>query len=116
MQRAKVLLVDDSRVILLIAKAYLEERYDVITATDGFEALRKAVEERPDVLLTDLNMPGMSGEQVRQALAGDPRTRQIKVVVTTTDTGSSGLAAGVDLLLKPYDASSLRAKIETRLN
>ncbi|MGE0456237.1 MAG: response regulator [Vicinamibacteria bacterium] len=116
MERAKVLVVDDSRLILRIAKAFLEDRYDVITAETGLDALRKAIEERPDVMLTDMNMPGMSGEQVRQALACDPRTRGIRVVITTTDTAASGLAPGVDLLLKPYDASSLRAKIGARVH
>ena len=49
------------------------------------------------------------------ALAEDPRTRDIRVVIATTNNQLASLSAGVDRLLKPYDASALRAKVEERL-
>jgi CheY-like chemotaxis protein len=112
MTKPHVLLVDDSRLILQVGELLLRTQYDVRTALSGAEGLRVAVEQRPDVILTDLNMPGMSGVELAEALASDARTRGIPVVVMTTENETEHLR-GMDQLVKPFDAASLLEKVQS---
>lgn len=78
----RVLLIDDSEVSRLVCETLVvAEGYDMRTV-DSLAALRVAVQEwPPDVILTDLQMPGVSGEQVCQELKSNPDTRAIPVVL-----------------------------------
>lgn len=107
----RVLLVDDSMLVRRIAEAMLRGEYEVVTAASAPEAFNKAVAERPDLILTDLNLPGWDGQQLRAALADDARTRHIKVVIVTTEGHLQRLGPNVDCLLKPFDRSSLLGKV-----
>jgi CheY-like chemotaxis protein len=109
----RILLVDDSKLTLRIEEMLLnaEGRYEIMTATSGEEAVQKALESRPELVLTDLNMPGLDGEQVCRALAQDSRTRHIKVVVVTTENSLERLDPRADRLLKPFDGPTLRRKV-----
>jgi CheY-like chemotaxis protein len=86
-------------------------RIDVSTALSGPEGLRAAIEQRPDLILTDLNMPGMSGVELAHALEADARTRGVPVVVMTTENEAEHLR-GVDRLIKPFDGQSLLQKVQ----
>lgn len=113
--RRKVLLVDDSVLVLRIASAYLSESYEVITGTSGEEALSKAVAELPDVILMDLHMAGRSGAETADSLRRDQRTNQIPVVIMTTASESALLPPHLDRLTKPFDRWTVLTKIQACL-
>ncbi len=78
-----VLVVDDEPDVLLLCRLTLEaEGYRVIEATDGEAALARLVEEVPDVVVLDVTLPARDGRQVLEAVRADPRTRDVRVVLT----------------------------------
>ena len=80
----KILLVDDSKFLRLATERALSRAgYDVSTAEDGESALRAAREKRPDVILLDMLLPGMTGPDVLKGLKKNPATAAIAVVVLT---------------------------------
>ena len=116
---ARILVVDDvePNVRLLEAKLTLEY-YDVLTAMDGASALRIAAEERPDIILLDVMMPGMDGFETCRRLKADPVTRHIPVVLVTAldgrDDKIKGLEAGADdFVTKPIDDVILFARVKS---
>ncbi|MEM7679558.1 MAG: PleD family two-component system response regulator [Pseudomonadota bacterium] len=118
---ARILVVDDvvPNVKLLEAKL-TSEYYDVITAANGEEALEKAKNERPDILLLDVMMPGMDGFEVCRQIKNTPDMAHIPVVMVTalTDTQDKvrGLEAGADdFLSKPIDDTALMARVRSLL-
>ena len=113
--RRKILLVDDSVLVLRIASAYLSESYDVITGSSGEEALAKALAERPDVILMDLHMAGKSGAEAADFLGRDQRTHDIPVIIMTTAAEGALLPAHLEQLTKPFDKRAVLAKIQTCL-
>jgi len=80
----KILLVDDSKFLRLATeRALARAGYSVTTAADGENALRAAREKRPDLILLDMLLPGMTGPDVLKALKTEPATAGIAVVVLT---------------------------------
>jgi two-component system NtrC family sensor kinase len=111
----RLLVVDDEEAIAELVRDVLEpEGWEVRTARDGMEALARVREDRFDVLLVDMRMPGMDGREFYEALRDRfPHLAQ-RVVFATGDSGSDGTSqfledAGTPLLGKPYD---LRALVE----
>ncbi len=118
---ARILVVDDvePNVRLLEAKLTLEY-YEVLTAGDGATALRVASDERPDIILLDVMMPGMDGFETCRRLKADPVTRHIPVVLVTALDGREdkikGLDAGADdFVTKPIDDVILFARVRSLL-
>lgn len=116
---ARVLVVDDilPNVKLLEAKL-ASEYYDVVTATSGEEALRKVVDENPDIVLLDVMMPGMDGFEVCQKIKSNPEVAHIPVVMVTALTDSAdrvrGLESGADdFLSKPVNDTALMARVRS---
>ena len=103
----KILVVDDSPTERFFLADLLAKRgYIVITAENGNEAYEKTKAERPDLVLMDVVMPGASGFQVTRALARDPDTMGIPVVICTSKSNETdriwGLRQGArDYLIKP---------------
>lgn len=84
-RRAKILLVDDDPDFVEATKVVLESQpYEVITALSGGEGLKKAREEKPDLVLLDIIMPDIDGFQVCQQLKKDPQLSQIPVIMITS--------------------------------
>jgi two-component system cell cycle response regulator len=114
---AKVLVVDDVYVIRKVLEAKLiSEYFEVILAGSGQEALDKAQNESPDIVLLDVMMPDLDGFEVCRRLKADPRTAHIPVVmVTGLDHPSdriTGLEAGADdFLTKPANDVALFARV-----
>jgi CheY-like chemotaxis protein/chemotaxis signal transduction protein len=109
-----LLLVDDSDAILAYEKAALGGEYLCTTASDGGEALRKAIELRPDGVLLDLSMPVMSGDEVLLRLKADPSLKDIPVVVISSEKqrGEDCLGLGAAAFLpKPIKAEELKSTI-----
>ncbi len=116
---ARVLVVDDilPNVKLLEAKL-ASEYYDVLTATNGPDALQKVKEQSPDIVLLDVMMPGMDGFEVCKQIKADPATAHIPVVMVTALTDSAdrikGLEAGADdFLSKPLNDTALMSRVRS---
>lgn len=116
---ARVLVVDDiaPNVKLLEAKL-LGEYYDVVTAMSGKEALEKADETRPDIILLDVMMPGMDGFEVCRRLKENHELAHIPVVMVTALTDNEdrvkGLESGADdFLSKPVNDVALMARVRS---
>ena len=117
MTPATVLIVDDSLVIRAVVRDGLEtEGYKVFEAVDGLAGLRLCQESPPDVVLLDIEMPGMDGYGVLAALKGDPRLKDIPVVFLTSRAGMEDVVAGLrggahDYLKKPFETVELLARV-----
>ncbi len=116
---ARILVVDDTEANVRLLEAKLTaEYYEVSTAADGATALEMAVEDRPDIILLDVMMPGLDGFEVCRRLKADPATRHIPVVLVTALDGRqdrlTGLKAGADdFLTKPIDDVALFARVRS---
>ena len=115
----KVLLVDDYEGVLSLVHATLrnDERYQILLARDGEEALDLARLEKPDLIFMDIMMPKTDGYSVCRELIDDPDTSQIKVVLLTAlDTEFSrdrGMEAGaVDYITKPFSPIALLERVD----
>jgi len=109
----KILAVDDEKNIVRLVQINLEKQgYEVVTASDGREALKKVEEENPDLIVLDVMMPYMDGFEVLQNLRRNPATREIPVIMLTAKAQDAdifkGWASGVDCYLtKPFQPSEL---------
>lgn len=116
----KVLLVDDDRFFRSIMKDTLVEQYSIIEAADGEEALGLIGQERPDLVVMDVEMPRRNGIEVCKILKQDPAFRRIPVIlVSANDQGQylhEGLHAGADdYISKPVDPLELLARVDSHL-
>jgi two-component system cell cycle response regulator len=116
---ARILVVDDIEANVRLLEAKLAaEYYEVLTASDGPTALAMAAQEKPDIVLLDVMMPGMDGFAVCRRLKDDPETRHVPVVLVTALDGRAdrvaGLEAGADeFLTKPIDDVMLFARVRS---
>ncbi len=117
----KILAVDDENDALLILKTTLTgEGYEVLTATNGPDALALAQEEKPDLIILDLLMPEMDGFEVLQELKAAEDTGVIPVIVVSgvseRDKIKGALSKGIDYyIIKPYEYEDLIKKVKTAL-
>ena len=118
----KILLVDDSKTALMMERTILEKRtpYQCVTAMDGLEAVAKANEEHPDLVLMDVVMPRMNGFEACQKMREQPATREIPIVLLTTRGEESYMEAGFqsgcsDYLTKPVNGDELVQLLQSYL-
>ena len=115
-ERSRILVVDDEPFNLEIMEEILAEDYDVFYAKSGAECMEKIVDIMPDVVLLDVNMPGMSGYEVCQHIKENPKTTNIPITfVSALDTLAERLAGyevgGDDYICKPFEAGELLSKV-----
>ncbi len=116
---AQILVVDDVPANVKLLEAKLNsEYYDVITAKDGFEAIAKTKEFKPDLVLLDIMMPGMDGFETCKKLKEDVEVSHIPIVMVTALSEQSdrirGLEAGADdFLTKPINDMALFARVKS---
>lgn len=122
-RRAKILLIDDDPDFVEATKTVLESRpYEIITALGGEEGLKKAREEKPDLVLLDVIMPDIDGFQVCQQLKKDLQLSQIPVIMITSFSEkyretSIGMSQGLnleaeDFVDKPVAPAELLIRVE----
>ena len=114
----KILIIDDDDMIRRIARAALGRGggMEVRDAESGEEGLRLAATERPDCILLDVMMPGMSGEATLEALRGSPETAGIPVVFLTASSDPEDVArlqalGARGVLAKPFDPMALAGQV-----
>jgi len=116
---SKILVVDDSKTELHLLSEMLGKRgYQVRTAENGDEAMRRLGEDKPDLILMDVVMPGQNGFQLTRAITRDPRFADVPVIMCTSKNQETdkvwGMRQGArDYVVKPVDADELMAKIRT---
>ena len=117
----KLLLVDDDPELQLALKLRFEsEGFQVITAGEGLEALRKGREERPNLIILDIMIPQLSGYEVCRLLKFDQKFRHIPVILCTArcrrEDLEMGKSVGADAYVtKPFNGKDLIAKVEELL-
>ncbi|MFY9934117.1 MAG: SpoIIE family protein phosphatase, partial [Streptosporangiaceae bacterium] len=113
---ARVLLADDNADMREYLQRLLRPGYEVTTVTDGQEALEAARADPPDILISDVMMPGLGGLALVAALRADLRTAEVPVLLLSARAGQEaaieGLEAGADdYLVKPFSAAELLARV-----
>ncbi|WP_321530312.1 diguanylate cyclase [uncultured Desulfuromonas sp.] len=119
-QQQKILIVDDEKVNLRILRDILQAEAAVILAKDGAQAIRKATQFHPDLILLDVMMPDRSGFEVLGELKSDAATGRIPVIFVTAlsdvENEKKGLKLGAcDYIYKPFDAEIVKARIDLHL-
>ncbi len=118
---AKILVVDDTPANLeVICETLGDAGYEVITAIDGDRALKRIQTNPPDLILLDVQMPGIDGFETCQRLKANPATAHIPVIFMTalsdTDSKVKGFDLGaVDYLTKPFQEKEMLARVKTQL-
>ena len=113
-----ILLVDDSRTELhVLTDLLVRQGFRVRTAENGDEALRRIAEEKPDLILMDVVMPGQNGFQLTRAINRTPEYSEIPIIMCTSKSLETdrvwGMRQGAkDYITKPVDAAELFAKIK----
>ena len=117
----RILVVDDEPdITALVAYHLAKAGYRVSTASNGTEALKTATEQRPDVVVLDLMLPGLSGLDVLQALRKQETTREVGVIMLTARREEAdrirGLSLGADdYLTKPFSPNELTLRVSAIL-
>ena len=118
----KILVCDDEPYILMALTDAVEmEGYDCVTAINGREALQKARETLPDLIMLDIMMPFMDGFEVCRELKADAATRDIPVIMLTAKSQQVDIQKGKDAgaddyITKPFRPSTLRKKFNEVLD
>lgn len=117
----RVLVADDNADMREYLVRLLAPRYSVVAVPDGRAALDAALADPPDLVVSDVMMPGLDGGQLLAALRADDRTSRVPVVLLSARAGQQaavdGLAAGADdYLVKPFSAQELLARVGAHLH
>ncbi|MBA7650142.1 Response regulator ArlR [subsurface metagenome] len=119
--RARILVVDDEPDLVSTVQCRLKwYRCEVITAANGKEGLEKAISEKPDLILLDLNMPVMNGHEMLERLRNHPDLKDTPVIMLTALCEAQDIATvssyGIsDYITKPFDFTELMGKIANAL-
>ena len=120
-RRPQLLVVDDEPANLQVLRHILQEDYRLLFAKDGAKALELAAREKPELILLDVMMPGMTGYEVCAQLKATPATSAIPVIFVTAladvEDEAQGFAVGaVDYITKPVSPAIVKARVRTHLS
>ena len=113
----KALIVEDHPDLLEVLTLQLEKMgFAVVSANTGMEGVTKAVEEKPQLILMDIMMPGMDGREATRRIRSNQETKEIPILAATAITNKSQLrwcieAGCNDVIVKPFTAEDLQEKI-----
>ncbi|EWT01244.1 hypothetical protein N865_05535 [Intrasporangium oryzae NRRL B-24470] len=115
-----LLLVEDNADLREYLASILENDYEVVTAGDGLEGLERARALRPDLILSDVMMPGVDGLELVRELRADAHLRDVPVVLLSARAGVEASASGFDhgaddYVVKPFEAAELRSRLAANL-
>ena len=119
--QSTVMIVDDNPQNVELLQAFLEALpVKIVTAADGVEALENVAEHDPDLILLDIMMPRMSGFQVCRKLKGDPKTRDIQILMVTAlnelgDIEQASDCGTDDFVSKPVNKFELLTRVKSLL-
>lgn len=115
----RIMVVDDEENLLELVKTLLEqEGFEVITASSGKECLEKLKKVKPDLILLDVMMPGMTGREVLEKIRENPKTKGLKVAFLTVVRYSEASKANMerlkvaDYITKPFDNKDLIRRVK----
>lgn len=115
-----IVIEDDPHILMLISQTLRREGYEVVTATDGAEGLRKVKETHPHLVVLDISLPGLDGYQVCHQLRREQETSNLPVIMVTAMSRPSDQRRGFELgaddyLAKPFVLSELVVRIQALL-
>ena len=115
-----ILVIDDNHEVLKLMKILLENEFDLTFSTSAAEGLILLRDQSPDLVLCDLMMPGMDGQQFCRAVKGDDVLKHTPVILVTARSGSDLMAEGIesgadDYVTKPFSGTELKARIQALL-
>jgi len=114
----KILIVEDEHDILQLVKLYVErEGFRTVSATTGTEGLRQVKQEKPDLVVLDLMLPGIDGLEVCKRLRATPETALLPIIMLTAKAEESDTVVGLELgaddyITKPFSPKTLVARIK----
>jgi len=117
----KVLIIEDDPSTLRLTKYTLQqEGYEVLTAPNGLEGLRKASGEEPDLIILDIMLPGIDGFEICRRLRAEPQTAKLPILMVSAKAREVDKATGLkvggdDYITKPADPSELISRVESLL-
>jgi DNA-binding response OmpR family regulator len=117
----RILIVDDDPDIIRVVRGYLEQAgYQALSAGDGGSALRLVRQERPDVVVLDLMLPGRSGWEVLQSIRADPQLSAMPIVLLTARVEDIDKVGGLELgaddyITKPFNPHEVVARVKALL-
>lgn len=117
----QILIIDDSQTeIIAFSRMLRNQGYEIATANNAEDGLKKAIEIKPDLILMDVVMPGMNGFQATRRLTKNPATANIPVIMITTKDQETdriwGMRQGArDYVVKPPDPADFLAKVKALL-
>lgn len=121
-RRYKVVIVDDDATLLRLYELEIggwDLPLQLIKASDGFDALLKIGEHHPDLLISDLSMPGMDGFRMVNSLRGNPKHRNLNIIIVSgldrSTISQLGLPADIPVYAKPVPFAQLRQAVEKTL-
>lgn len=116
-----ILIVDDEEDILQLLSFRLKKAgYDIITASDGKKAFDMAIEMKPDLILADIRMPNMGGEELCASLRANPKAKDIPVIFISASKNEDfdsiiSRACAQDFITKPFQPEELLGKINQHI-
>ena len=112
--RKKVLIVDDEPDIVILLKSRFQSNgFDTVGVSNGKEAIEKALQEKPDIILLDLLMPVMDGYEAMKHLGENEETKDIPIILFTAAPPEKVIEKGddtmmaIDFVIKPFDEGAL---------
>ncbi|TGK59213.1 response regulator [Leptospira wolffii] len=119
--KPKILVVDDEAANLQVLKQILQDDYKLLFAKDGLKAIELAISEKPNLILLDVMMPGLTGHETCKRLIEEPATSRIPVIFVTAmaeeEDEADGFASGaVDYITKPVSPAIVKARVKTHLS
>lgn len=119
----RILIVDDEPdVLMLLGERLTKAGYLIVKASSGDEAIKKAKEDSPDLVILDVAMPGMDGSEAASILRADSKTKDIPILFLTClftkhEEQACGHLFGQNYFIaKPYDVSELLREVEKRIS